>query len=55
LHTDLLDIFDAAWLSWLRVGLLYGRPGFDSRLGTTGRVFPLSLQSDEEMERGPGK
>ncbi len=26
-----------------------------ARLGTTGRVFPLSLQSDEEMERGPGK
>jgi hypothetical protein len=42
----------AAWLSWQRVGLLQGRPEFDSRLGTTGRFSPTELTSDEEMERG---
>jgi hypothetical protein len=35
-------------------GLLYGRPEFESRLGTPGR-FSRSAASNEELERGLGE
>ncbi len=42
------------FVSWLRAGLLKGRPEFKSRLGTPGRFFPLS-EAMKKMERGLGE
>ncbi len=43
-----------AWLKWLFVSLLCGRPEFDARLGTPWRLLVLSreamkIQDDRQM------
>ncbi len=45
----------AAWLSWGAAAQLVARRLAVRQARVRGRLFPLSLQSDEEMERDLGE